>query len=81
MSPKYALKICEKEKITTYVARQTFSNSTGETGFYADKFKYDAVRIFFYRKGWIAEYVVVVLVLYFSLFTYCLHYVSVPVIE
>jgi len=38
------LKICEKEKITTYVARQTFSNSTGETGFYADKFKYDKER-------------------------------------
>lgn len=40
----YDLKICEKEKITTYVARQTFSNSTGETGFYADKFKYDKER-------------------------------------
>ena len=33
------LKVCEKEKITTYVAKQAFANSTEETEFYADKFK------------------------------------------
>ncbi|WIV12910.1 IS1182 family transposase [Proteiniborus sp. MB09-C3] len=35
------LKICEKENIITYVAKQVFPNSTGEEEFYLDKFKYD----------------------------------------
>ncbi|MBZ4647186.1 MAG: hypothetical protein JG777_2675 [Clostridia bacterium] len=35
------LKICEEENITTYVAKQVFSNSTGEKEFYCDRFKYD----------------------------------------
>ena len=35
------LKKCEGEKITTYVAKQTQPNSTGEEDFYADKFEYD----------------------------------------
>lgn len=38
------LKACEEEKITTYVAKQAFSNSTGEREFYADKFQYDRER-------------------------------------
>lgn len=32
---------CEKENITTYVSKQVFSNATGESEFYIDKFKYD----------------------------------------
>lgn len=35
------LKKCEGEKITTYVAKQTQPNGTGEKDFYADKFEYD----------------------------------------
>lgn len=35
------LKACEKENITTYVAKQVFSNATGERDFYSDKFEYD----------------------------------------
>jgi transposase len=35
------LKICEEENIITYVAKQTFPNSTGEEEFYLDKFKYN----------------------------------------
>ena len=35
------LKKCEKENITTYVSKQTYSNSTGESEFYIDKFKYN----------------------------------------
>ncbi|WHH60669.1 transposase [Petroclostridium sp. X23] len=35
------LKACDKENITTYVAKQVFSNSTGEREFYCDRFKYD----------------------------------------
>lgn len=35
------LKKCGKENITTYVSKQVFSNSTGETEFYLNKFKYD----------------------------------------
>lgn len=35
------LKICEKEKIITYVSKQVFSNSTGEREFYSDKFEYN----------------------------------------
>lgn len=35
------LKICEEEKITAYVSKQVFSNSTGEREFYPDRFKYD----------------------------------------
>lgn len=35
------LKTCENSGITTYVAKQVFSNSTGEREFYPDKFKYD----------------------------------------
>jgi transposase len=34
------LKECEKEQIVTYVAKQTFSNSTGDRDFYSDKFRY-----------------------------------------
>ena len=35
------LKECEKNKITTYVTKQVFSNSTGERDFYGDRFEYD----------------------------------------
>jgi hypothetical protein len=35
------LKSCEKEGIITYVAKQVFSNATGEREFYADKFEYN----------------------------------------
>lgn len=35
------LKFCEKEGITTYVAKQIFSNATGEREFYSDKFEYN----------------------------------------
>lgn len=38
------LKVCEKGHITTYVAKQVFSNATGEREFYLDKFKYDKER-------------------------------------
>ena len=36
------LKICEEEKITTYVAKQTQANSTGDKEYYADKFTFDS---------------------------------------
>ena len=35
------LKACEKEGIITYVAKQVFSNATGEREFYSDKFEYN----------------------------------------
>jgi len=35
------LKVCENENIETYVAKQVFSNATGEREFYSDKFKYN----------------------------------------
>lgn len=35
------LKACEREHIETYVAKQVFSNATGEREFYSDKFKYN----------------------------------------
>jgi transposase len=35
------LKQCEAEHITTYVSRQTYSNSTGEREYYFDMFRYD----------------------------------------
>jgi hypothetical protein len=35
------LKVCENEHVTTYVAKQVHSNSTGEREFYTDQFKYD----------------------------------------
>lgn len=35
------LKKCVENGITPYVAKQTYSNGTGDKDFYADKFKYD----------------------------------------
>ncbi|HSW35575.1 MAG TPA: IS1182 family transposase, partial [Candidatus Limnocylindrales bacterium] len=35
------LKVCEEEKTITYVAKQTYANSTGEKEYYADQFTYD----------------------------------------
>lgn len=34
------LKICEDNNIVTFVAKQTFSNSTGDPEYYKDKFRY-----------------------------------------
>jgi transposase len=38
------LKKCVEEGITPYVTRQTYSNGTGDSDFYIDKFKYDKER-------------------------------------
>jgi len=38
------LKKCEENKTTTYVTKQTQSNSTGDREFYGDKFKYNKKR-------------------------------------
>jgi len=38
------LKKCVDKGITPYVAKQTYSNGTGDKDFYADKFKYDKER-------------------------------------
>ncbi len=38
------LKKCEENKTTTYVAKQSYSNSTNDRDFYADRFKYDKDR-------------------------------------
>jgi len=35
------LKKCEQNKTTTYVTKQSFSNSTGDRDFYGDRFIYD----------------------------------------
>lgn len=41
------LKECVKNGITPYVAKQTYSNGTGDKDFYADKFKYDKENDFY----------------------------------
>ena len=38
------LKRCEENKTTTYVAKQSYSNSTNDRDFYSDRFKYDKDR-------------------------------------
>lgn len=43
------LKECEENQIVCYVSKPTFSNSTGESVYFADKFKYNTI-IFAFAK-------------------------------